>query len=119
MGKTWKKRTTLAIDWAQKVRIRSTLKRIPSLVEFLQSTAIYWNTSVEQVTPEMMKAHLRHACTNYEDRVAELVAIDRKHRLSPQDRYIARNLLKLSAIAAAEKLFSKIIRLHRERETFE
>jgi len=117
MGKTWKKRTKLAVDWAQKVRIRSTIRRIPQLVDFLQATAIYWDTSVEQVTPEMMKAHLRHSCTNYEDRVAELVAIDRKHRLSPQDRYIARNLLKLSAIETADKLFSKIIRLHREKET--
>jgi len=116
MSKTWKKKTTLAVDWAQKVRIQPTIRRIPKLVEFLQSTAAYWNVPVEQVTPEMMKAHLRHACTNYEARIAELAAIDRNHRLSPQDRYVARNLLKLSAIATAEKLFSKIIRLHQERE---
>jgi len=117
MGKTWKKRTTLAIDWAHRVRIRPTIRQIPQLVDFLQATAIYWDTSVEQVTPEMIKAHLRHSCTNYEDRVAELLVIDRKHKLSPQDRYIARNLLRLSAITTAEKLFSKMTRLHQAQET--
>lgn len=116
MGKTWREKTTLAVDWASKVRIYPTIRRTPELADFLQSTAAYWNIPVEKVTDEMAKAHLRHNCTNYEARIAELAAIDRRHRLSAQDRYVARNLLKLSAITTSEKLFTKIIRRHREQE---
>jgi hypothetical protein len=110
MSKTWRKKTTIAVDWASKVRIYPTIKSIPNLTEFRESTALYWNVPIAQITPEMMRAHLRHNCTNYEDRITELAAINKKHRLSPNDRYVARNILKLSAIAAAERLFSKIIR---------
>ena len=116
MGKTWREKTTVAVEWASKVRIYPTIRRTPDLAEFVQSTASYWNIPVEKVTEEMVKAHLRHHCTNYESRIAELAAIDRRHKLSTQDRYVARNLLKLSAINTAEKLFAKIIRRHRERE---
>jgi hypothetical protein len=117
MGKTWREKTTLAVEWASKVRIYPTVRRTPELADFVQSTAVYWKIPVEKVTEEMVKAHLRHNCTNYEARIAELAAIDRRYKLSEQDRYVARNLLKLSAITTAEKLFAKIIRRHRERES--
>lgn len=117
MGKTWRDKTTLAVKWASNVRIYPTVRRVPELTDFLQETAKYWKTPVERVTEEMVKAHLRHNCTNYEARIAELAAIDRRHKLSEQDRYAARHLLKLSAITTAEKLFAKIVRRHRERES--
>lgn len=117
MGKTWREKTTLAVKWASKVRIYPTVRHTPELADFVQSTAAYWRIPVERVTEEMVKAHLRHNCTNYEARIAELAAIDRRHKLSEQDRYAARHLLKLSAITTAEKLFAKIIRRHRELES--
>ena len=110
MSRTWRKKTTLAVSWAQKVRIYPTIRRIPKLDDFRRTTAVHWNIPLAEVTPEMMKAHLRHSCTNYEARIVELGAIDREHRLSPQDRYVARHLLKLAAIDVAEKIFSKIVR---------
>lgn len=117
MGKTWREKTTLAVKWAAKVRIYPTVRRTPDLVDFVKSTATYWKVPVGKVTEEMLKAHLRHNCTNYEARIAELAAIDRRYKLSEQDRYAARHLLKLSAIDTAEKLFAKIIRRHHERES--
>ena len=117
MGKTYKKKTTLAVDWATKVRVYPTLSRLPKLEDFLRATAVYWEIPISEITPEMMKAHLRHSATNYEARVAELSAMNRKHRLSEGDKYVARNLLKLSAIETSENLFSKIVRHERLRET--
>lgn len=117
MGKTYKKKTTLAVDWATKVRVYPTLSRLPKLEDFLRATAVYWEIPISEITPEIMKAHLRHSATNYEARVAELSAMNRKHRLSEGDKYVARNLLKLSAIETAENLFLKIVRHERLRGT--
>ncbi len=117
MGKTYTKKTTLAVDWVRKIRIYPTIKRIPKLEDFKKSTAVYWKIPVSQITPEMMKAHLRHSATNYDARVAELAAMNRRYKISADDNYVARNLLKLLAIEIAEDLFSKIVKHNCRKES--